>query len=478
MVRWPSSVRARLTLWYTVLVGLPLIAFAVVCYIAFARALLSRTDRFISDALVAFSREVLAERRVNASVEIAMRVTVNEMRFRELHIVTMDSAWNVIAMALPRTDQPSATQLTDADDRAMTVVLQAHPPGSTVALTLPSADGGYRVIAHPLALGGRMYSVVGRYPLREARETMLRIRQMFWVAIPLMLVFAATSGSWLAKRSLAPVGAMAAQAAEITASNLHERLPVSGGEELVGLAHVVNDLLDRLERSFDQQRRFMADASHELRTPTAVVRSEADITLSRPHRSEAEYREAIAVMQDASRRLTRIVDDLFLLARADSGHQLVRVAPLYLEEVVDDATRAVRPLADRRGVRIDVNQPDESPFRGDADLLGRLVLNLLDNAIKHSPQAGVVDVRLDRSNGEYELTVADRGAGIPPDLQHRIFDRFYRVDSARAREEESATSGAGLGLSIARWIAEVHGGRLDLAESRPGRTEFRLTLPA
>jgi signal transduction histidine kinase len=146
--------------------------------------------------------------------------------------------------------------------------------------------------------------------------------------------------------------------------------------------------------------------------------------------------------------------------------------------VVDDATRAVRPLADRRGVRIDVNQPDESPFRGDADLLGRLVLNLLDNAIKHSPQAGVVDVRLDRSNGEYELTVADRGAGIPPDLQHRIFDRFYRVDSARAREEESATSGAGLGLSIARWIAEVHGGRLDLAESRPGRTEFRLTLPA
>jgi signal transduction histidine kinase len=106
------------------------------------------------------------------------------------------------------------------------------------------------------------------------------------------------------------------------------------------------------------------------------------------------------------------------------------------------------------------------------------VLNLLDNAIKHSPQTGVVDVRLDRSNGAYELTVADRGSGIPPDLQPRIFDRFYRVDSARAREEESATSGAGLGLSIARWIAEVHGGRLDLAESRPGRTEFRLTLPA
>jgi signal transduction histidine kinase len=129
-------------------------------------------------------------------------------------------------------------------------------------------------------------------------------------------------------------------------------------------------------------------------------------------------------------------------------------------------------------VRIDVNQLDESPFRGDADLLGRLVLNLLDNAIKHSPAAATVAVRLDRSNGAYELTVADRGAGIPLELQHRIFDRFYRVDSARSREDESATSGAGLGLSIARWIAEVHGGRLDLAESRPGHTEFRLILPA
>jgi heavy metal sensor kinase len=332
-------------------------------------------------------------------------------------------------------------------------------------------------VAVPLAIGGGTFSVIGRYPLREARETMRLIRRMFWFAIPVLLLFAATSGSFLAKRSLAPVGNMAARAAAISASTLHERLPVSGGDELVRLARVVNDLLDRLERSFEQQRRFMADASHELRTPTAVVRSEADISLSREHRSEDEYRDAIAVIQDASRRLTRIVDDLFLLARADSGHQVVRVAPLYLEEVVDDATRAVRPLAERRGVRIDINQLEESPLRGDADLLGRLVLNLLDNAIKHSPSDSSVEVRLAKANGTYALTVADRGPGIPPEAHHRIFDRFYRVDVARAREEQTATSGAGLGLSIARWIAEAHGGRLELAESRPGRTEFRLTLP-
>lgn len=476
MLRWPSSIRARLTLWYTVLVGLPLITFAIVCYVVFDRALLSRTDRFINDALVAFSREVLAERRVNATPEAAMQVTVNEMRFRELHIATFDSVWNLIAAALPRSDEPRLPT-PGADDAAMATALRLYDPANPVAITLPSTVGDFRVMSQPLVIGGRMFGIVGRYSLREVTDTMQRIRAMFWVAIPLLLVFAATSGSFLAKRSLAPVGAMAVQAADISASNLHARVPVSGGEELVRLANVINDLLDRLERSFEQQRRFMADASHELRTPTAVVRSEADITLSREHRTEAEYREAIAVMQDASRRLTRIVDDLFLLARADSGHQLVRLAPVYLEEVVDEATRAVRPLADRRGVRIEVTPLAESPFRGDADLLGRLLLNLLDNAIKHSPVDGRVDVRLHRANGTYELAVGDEGEGIPTELQPRIFDRFYRVDSARSRSEDSATSGAGLGLSIARWIAEVHGGRLDLAESRPGRTEFRLQLP-
>src|SRR5262249_30081953 len=153
---------------------------------------------------------------------------------------------------------------------------------------------------------------------------------------------AATGGYLLARRSLAPVASMAARAAAISASNLDERLPVGGGDELVGLARVMNDLLDRLERAFGQQRRFVADASHELRTPTAILRSEADITLSRPHREEAEYRESLGVMQDAARRLTRIVDDLFLLARADAGHLVPERQRMYLEDLVQEATRAVQ----------------------------------------------------------------------------------------------------------------------------------------
>jgi signal transduction histidine kinase len=258
---------------------------------------------------------------------------------------------------------------------------------------------------------------------------------------------------------------------------LHERLPVSGGDELVRLSRVINDLLDRLQTSFEQQRRFMADASHELRTPTAIVRTEADVTLSRPNRTNEEYRESVVIMQDAARRLTRIVDDLFLLARADAGHLVLQRAPLYLEDVVDHATRGVRPLADRRGVHLEVGAMVEGQVQGDSDLLGRLLLNLLDNAIKHSPTGGTVQVEMSRRNGECAVAVIDNGPGIPEEAKPKIFERFFQVDAARARHDNSQTSGAGLGLAIARRIADVHGGRVELVDSRAGRTEFRFSLP-
>jgi len=222
----------------------------------------------------------------------------------------------------------------------------------------------------------------------------------------------------------------------------------------------------------------MADASHELRTPAAILRTESDVTLSRTHRSEAEYRASATIMSDAAKRLSRIVDDLFLLARADSGHLAKRDESIYLEELVHDVARAVRPVADQRSVRVELRDVVEAPFHGDSDLLGRLLLNLLDNAIKHSPEGGAVEIGMARNNGRYEIAVVDAGAGIPPEARDRIFERFFRLDSAQSASGKSGASGAGLGLAIARRIAEMHGGQLELAESRPGRTELRLTLPA
>ncbi|MDB4906075.1 MAG: hypothetical protein JWO05_859 [Gemmatimonadetes bacterium] len=444
-MRWPSSLRSRLTLWYTVFVSLPLVLLAVVTYIAFAGALQERTDRFIAEALTAFSRELLAERRATLSAEQAIRSTIEEVRFRDLTIAVTTSGGSLVAMTEPA-------------------------PGSEA--------GRVRTIERTIQLGGHDYHVAGAYPMRDSEIVLARIRRMFLFAIPLLVLVAATSGYALARRSLAPVASMAARAADISATNMHERLPVGGGDELVRLASVVNALLDRLELAFAQQRRFVADASHELRTPTAILRTEADVTLSREHRSEEEYRASVSVMKDAAQRLTRVVDDLFLLARADAGHLVMHAEPLYLEELVHGATRAVRSVAEQRGVSIALGEVIEAPFQGDPDLLGRLLLNLLDNAIKYSPRGGAVRAAMARDAHAYSITVTDTGPGIPASEQEHVFERFFRGDIARSRSEATATSGAGLGLAIARRIAEMHHGTLVLVESRAGHTEFRLALPS
>jgi two-component system, OmpR family, sensor kinase len=481
MPRWPSSLRSRLTLWYTLLLGVPLIGFAVACYIVFAGALESRTDRFIGDALTAFSRELVAERRVALTSEEAIRNTVDEVRFRDLHIAILDTTGGIVAMTkFPETNAAGVQTSSDIGHRLL-AGLRDTDRRRPLALTVESSEGPYRVVSRPLIVGGQGFSITGTYALRDTEEILKHIREMFLLAIPLLILSAATGGYFIAQRSLEPVASMAAHAAEISATNLHERLPVGGGDELVRLARVVNDLLDRLEQAFAQQQRFVADASHELRTPTAILRTEADVTLSREHRTEEEYRASVTIMRDAVRRLTRIVDDLFLLARADSGHLPVRRESLYLEELVHGATTAIRSVAERRAVRVELRNVVEAPLSGDADLLGRLLLNLLDNAIKYSPEGATVDVDMTARDGRYEIMIVDAGPGIPPAARDRIFERFFRADAARARTDHGETngmSGAGLGLAIARRIAEMHEGSIELGESRPGRTEFRVILPA
>lgn len=487
----PTSVRTRLTLWYTAALAIPLVAFAVVSWFLFSGALLDRTDAFLTDALAVFTAELGNEQQRIPTLEGALVTTLMEVRFRDLDIVVLDPEGGLVAASAPHpTGRPgsggrAAGPLFDAGAVVSALFLSAGAPGAAERAGLPvpwngtiaRPEGRYRLFVRTLDAGGRSLRLAGVYPLLEVDQTLGRIRGLFLVLIPLLVMAAAAGGSFLAARSFRPVTAMAGRAAEIGATTLHERLPVVADDELGALARVLNDLLDRLERSFVQQRRFMADASHELRTPTAIVRTEADVTLSRPHREEGEYRASLEIVQDASRRLTRIVDDIFLLARADAGHLVVHPAPLYLDELVRDTSRAVRPIAGAREVTVEVGELPEAPFVGDSDLLGRLLLNLLDNAIKHSPPGGRVDVGMDAGDVDFRITVSDQGPGIPEESRERVFERFFRVDSARARQESTLTSGAGLGLPIARRIAAMHGGDVELVESAPGRTMFMARLP-
>jgi heavy metal sensor kinase len=476
--RWPSSLRARLTLWYSLFLAIPLALFAFANYYVFERAVLLRTDRFIADALVGLSNEVIGERKNEESDQDAIRHALSEVRFRDLFVVVADTTGQLIATSnRERQDDLSSRNWPTKEAQVQAIDEIARRDNSIPwGWTFSHDQRSYRLIWRRFRVQGIPYGVAGLTSQIAADEMLARIRQLSVIAIPFLVLAAATGGYQLAKRSLLPVAAMATQAAKISETNLQARLPLGGGTELEGLGRVFNDLLDRLERSFEQQRRFMADASHELRTPVTIVRTESDVTLSREHREESEYRASMAIIQDASRRLTRIVDDLFLLARADSGHLVPQVEEVYLEEVVADAAQAVRPVAEQRSVRVEVRNLVEAPFRGDGDLLGRVLLNLLDNAIKHSPPGGVVEIGMASRNQHYQISVIDAGEGIPADIREKIFERFFRADVAREAVEHTTTSGAGLGLAIARKIAELHDGRLEVADSRPGRTELRLTL--
>ena len=253
------------------------------------------------------------------------------------------------------------------------------------------------------------------------------------VGIPIVLLLAAGGGFWLASIGLRPITDMAQQAARISVTGIENLGPADRTDELGQFARAFNGLVARLRAALQTQRQFMADASHELRTPVSVVRTAADVTLGREHRSEAEYREALAIVGDQSRRLGRLVEDMLVLARADAGGYPLRPVDLYLDEVVADCRRAVEVLAAERAVTITWGASAEIPFRGDEDLLRQLVLNVLQNAVQHTPPGGSVAVEMCRDAGALRIRVSDTGHGIPAADQARIFDRFVQLDPVPPR---------------------------------------------
>jgi len=214
----------------------------------------------------------------------------------------------------------------------------------------------------------------------------------------------------------------------------------------------------------------MADASHELRTPVSVIRSAADVTLAREQRDEVEYREALTIVGGEARRVGRLVEDMLVLARADAGGYPLQTVPLYLDELVAECQRTMEVLAAERGVILRCPALPEIPFAGDEDLLRRMLLNVVQNGVQHTASGGAVAIEVS-TEPALTIDVTDGGHGIPLEDWHRIFDRFVQLDPARRG------AGAGLGLPIARWIAEAHGGTLEIIASSSTGSTFRILLP-
>lgn len=483
----PRSLRARLTIWYTAVLATLVVGFAAIALVVIDRVISRRTDQFLLESERSFRAELESERAEEPTTMAAIHAAIGDFRFRDVLIVVYrDEAGKASFLGATATTRPASEPGHESEgplplDLGHLAVAVSGAPDGAIAherfLTLPDAEGGYRIVARPHRFVEIPLVIVVAQPLYDQREALDDVGFAFLIAVPAFLTLAALAGIFLASRGLAPLGAMSRRAAAIGATNLQDRVPVSNPDDELGrLGVVINQLLDRLQHTFEQQRQFMADASHELRTPVTILRNEAEIALARVDRTPEELRDSLAVVSGEGTRLSRIVNDLFLLARADAGHQPLRMVDLYLDELALDVARAVRTIADRRHVTVHVVADSEMPLRGDEELLTRLVLNLVDNAIRHAPAESRVEVELQPLAGLYQLTVRNQGESIPRDAWPHLFDRFYRLDRARSRA--GPDGGAGLGLAIVRWVAEAHGGTVALAESSPEQgTVFAVSLP-
>ena len=303
----------------------------------------------------------------------------------------------------------------------------------------------------------------------DFRET---LRILLWCGVPAAAL--ALAGGWLLmRRALSPVVALTAASGEITESNLRRQLPRSGnGDELDRLTEVFNAMTTRLDDSFQRVREFTLHASHELKTPLTVLHGELETEL-RDEKLPAAQRERLASQLDEVQRLSKIVDGLTLLTKADAGQVPLGHEPVRLDEVVRDTFADAQILAEPRGVKVELTACEELNVRGDRHRLRQLLLNLADNAIKYDEPRGRVTMTLRRVAESAEFTITNTGPGIPPELLPKVFDRFFRGDASH----NSAVEGCGLGLSIAKWIVSAHGGSIQIASEPAKSTVVTVRLP-
>ncbi len=472
------SVRVRLVCWSTLVLAVLLVLFSGILYALIARHANEHFDHVLSAYARTAGEGFRGQLEENfGDVNAATAHTMVEFRPRSMYVALYQSVSGTESLLDARYyDEHSRPDIGKGRPPELSHELfgEARVADGPIFTTLDEGGpGGQRVVLLRVDDKSRRFIVLIAQAREELIAELTTIRGYFLLCSPAMLLISGVAGVWLANRSLSPVAAMTTRAEQISARNLDERLPVGDDRDELGrLATVINDLLGRLSGSFEAMREFTADASHELRTPLAIIRGEADVALSQD-RNSAEYRESLATIQDEARHLSRIVDDLMVLARADAGQRSLRRESLYLNDLVEECGRKVQVLAAGKGVRLDVDPSDDLPFVGDEDLLRRMILNLLDNAIKYSDAGGEVAVRLSQEEGVLKLIVSDDGVGIPAEARALVFDRFYRLERPRARVD----GGSGLGLPIVKWVAEAHAGSVAVVSRSGQGSVFTVSLP-
>ena len=449
------SIRARLSLSYSALVLAVLATATAVIAGVESRGSLARLDAELQRLNLTVGAVMLNEfgegldlsgAALEASTEVVTPGRILLIADQDRSIVR---AWGG---SVPPSWRPDAGSL-DADASSVTL------NGAT-----------YRMVGRRVVANGHAFVVLVLAAMAPLEADQRELFGTLSVGIAAALLVAIVGGLLIGKLALRPLSAMAGQAAALGERNLTSRLVAPNARDELGqLASAFNGLLGRLSSVLSSQRQFMADASHQLRTPVSVLRTTADVTLRRAHRPEPDYREAITIVTEQAVRLTKLVDAMFVLSRAEAGGRTLRPEPVYLDEIVAECARGLSVIAGERGVRVETTGDTDVAFVGDDDCLRQLFTNLLDNAVAHTRAGGLVTAHTHVTEKQISVRITDQGEGIAAADRERIFERFTRLDRHRP--------GAGLGLPIARWMTEAHGGTLELDSSSSDGSVFAVTLP-
>jgi heavy metal sensor kinase len=449
------SIGFRLAIWYSAVLAAGLVLFGAAMWLALQHRLFEGIDSELAQRV----------RGLKTVLELE-----DDSDRRQIRIELSEFAEEVENGGLMKLAD-SEGELLIANQPELFAHLDSRQPGYRAM----DRDGkSFRVLADRIEHNGKSYEVMVALPLEQARSLLRDFRNALVLMIPALLAIACVGGSWLSRRALAPVDEITQTARSIHVHNLSQRLKLPRtGDQLERMSEAWNELLERLETSVKRIRQFTADASHELRTPVALIRATAELALRR-ERSPEHYRAALREIQQEAEQMTELTESLLSLARADSGGLEMPLATVDLTQLVEEVVKQNEPLAEAKRIRLIARLPARSASVAANEAgLRRILLILIDNALKYTPPEGKIVISASARDGGVEISVEDSGEGIGQDVLPHIFERFYRADPSRTRH-----AGAGLGLSIAQALAQAHGSEIAV-ESEPGQgARFSMLLRA